>query len=53
MKKVVRITQQDKVKEIPPASLARGHLAIAEGPTRVALIQAVIPVAMAAVGETR
>ncbi len=51
MKKVIRITQQGKVKAIPQDRLAEEHPGLEEVDARVALIQALIPVALNAVGE--
>ena len=51
MKSVVRITKQGKVKDIRPGNRAGGRPATDEVDAKVALIQALIPVALDAVGE--
>lgn len=51
MKSVVRIPQQGKVKDSPPGHRAGGHPEIDEVDAKVALIQALIPVALDAVSE--
>ncbi len=51
MKSVVRITQQGKVKDSRPSRRAGGQPGIDEVDAKVALIQALIPVALDAVGE--
>jgi len=51
MKKVVRITPQGKVEDLRPAHVADRHPELDEVDAKVALIQALIPVALDAVGE--
>jgi transposase-like protein len=51
MKKVVRITPQGKVEDLGPAHGAGRHPEFDEVDAKVALIQALIPVALNAVGE--